>query len=310
MRKIFTGLIILFSFSLSWAGELQKQIDNFQGEGYHHLSGKRHLKAIESFLKAGELSKKDENWQGCIDAAFGLISLKEITPAYNLIKEAEYLIKFNDDWRNRIVLANAIIALPENRRGVLLPDFYLDKAYGYAKNEDNWFGLLEIAKSYIALKKRPKAEVLLQEALMTVSRRKSATGCTKIAEVYERMDRYEQADHCRVLQKRFAEFRNSKQNVSPPKGWSPNGETIAGHKPLEKRTTPTIINTTDHETQAWIREQDRINRLQQQWINLYEHCYNYPYGYDQNTRRFSHWLDNRNSYYEYRDGIYFRIKID
>lgn len=310
MRKIFTGLIILFSFSACWAGELQKQIDNFQGEGYHHLSGKRHLDAIESFVKAGELSKKDENWQGCIDAAFGLISLKEITSAYNLIKEAEYLIKFNNDWRDRIVLANAIIALPENRRGVLLPDFYLDKAYGYAKNEDNWFGLLEIAKSYIALRNRSKAEVLLQEALMIVSRRKSAAGCEKIAEVFEKMDRYEQADHCRVLQKKFTEFRKSKQNTSPPEGWSPNTETIAGNKPLEKRNVPVIMPTTNPETQAWIREQDRINRLQQQWINVYEHCYNYPYGYYQNSGLFSHWLDNRNSYYEYRNGMYIRIKID
>jgi len=216
MKKfIFYSFVFLSAYVFSvYPQDLNKEMDNYLGQGFDRLSHKDLSSAADSFSSAGDIAVKTQNLHGCIDAAMGLVAVREYDKARQIIITAQDIMgDTGGDMRQRIALASAIAVIPQIQRFALMPEFHLDRAQDMAKSAQNWYALLEIAKTHAYLGNKDKTQSALAEAEIILLSRNIEQGYDSIALIYDKIDMPRKAEQLREAKNKVlpANRQNQKQ---------------------------------------------------------------------------------------------------
>ncbi|MEW6535355.1 MAG: hypothetical protein AB1454_07005 [Candidatus Auribacterota bacterium] len=276
------------TFLLSVAAYSQQgDTEHLIGQGYFHLSKNEVNEARNCFMSAANQAQSEDSWQNSLDAALGLIAVRSFSDAAALVSATEAHITTINDMRADVALAYTIASLPPDYREDLDPAPYLSRAYDAAVEADNWRAVYEIAGVYGALGIRDEAIKALDAAMPIVIRNESEAGARDLAQSYKALGETGKEKECLRLKQQFAASAQPAASTPPP-GWSPYGESIAGPAPLPEKTA---VVYADHQQTA-PREYARPEDNQDMW-DYYNPFY---YGYANNDLCWSPFWDYADSH--------------
>lgn len=289
-----------------------EEIENYLGQGYFALSKQDTMAAREAFQTAAELAINMNDWRNALDAAIGLIALREFDDARGLIDHAAIIVDRLNDLRADVAIAHAISALPTEYRSDLSIQQYLSRAYTNGIEADNWKALDEIAHVYAALGRRTDAEHVLDDALEIVVRNRSEAGARDLGDSYAALSLPVKAQQCRQLREQFAQG-SAQQAVPPPPEWTPYGDSVAGPEPLPEKSVPVYV---DYQQQA-PREYRDLDEPARQSYNQWDYFNPYYYGFrhdslywdpfwDYDSSHLTIWGETRLGGFVFTDGRYRR----
>lgn len=293
------SFIFIFSVSLFAAGETPDtaQVDNALAQGYTAVQKNQDDAAIRSFTEAGSLARRQGDWQGLIDAGYGLAALGKTAEALPLFNDAVNAAKQDGAVPGLIGAAYALASLPENM---------------------NTLGL---------------AVEALDEAMKMVQATQDAEGAKTLAKAYQDLGRSDKAAQAQSLAARLAQAGGEETRgvTTPPPGWSPVGESIKGPKKVPVEVQQLNRQSADRDISSKMeyikrseeleqRERERRTRLAEAY-SYYQGYYGYPgggfgindfglYGFGRHQitviqRR--HWATTQLSYFSPYGGFLIRI---
>ncbi|MCB1195038.1 hypothetical protein KDK77_02535 [bacterium] len=278
-RRIFRFFMLLtaFFFVMHGAaypeeidmGEMtpQEEVDHYQAQGYMFILDNRLDKAAAAFERAGSAAVKNSIWDGCIDAALGLIMLEQYPKARAVLRASGPVIIDSGDVRAHIAMAYAILTFaPEERRN-LRADRYLEEAYALSRRLQNAYAFIETSKGFLENIDRGKSYALLFEAKMIAEKRRNAEVMELLAHQFILHGNTDVSDTCRRMAQRYQE------------------------KPMPFDNEGSISQNTIAE----FKELQLLDTQQREWINEFAYFYQRPIdlslGYSPHIRRV--WCTNR-----------------
>ncbi len=335
----FTAIMSLIFFcAIALGMTVEEQLNDAMGRAYKAAEENKTAEAKELFNKAAGYAETANNWQGLLDAGYGLSTLGDADGAKKLFDKAVPIVEKAKDWRSAIAIGYAYASLPDNLKTLAKSEKLWEQAKQLAEEKEDVFGLIETGRAFASINKNKEAENCLDIADKLVKETPSQDAVKVLAETYRKLGKNDKAARCET-------YLQAAAPGAPPPGWQPTaGETVRDAKtvPVEIQKRQRASADQDIAAQdAWQRERDKQKhqeKMQRQqlayqaysdYLNYYSYPYygiysgviTNPYTYYSTAwcrrpvwARRTHtevrnWASWRLGGYSYRNGVYVRIGI-
>jgi len=281
----------LFGMATSLYAEGKKpdvsKVDTILRHAYASVKSDDNPSAVNNFKEAGKLAKEINDWQGVVDAAYGLAALGSHKSAHRLFLDATRIASNTNSWEGLVATGYGISSLPQELNAIGSARRAFNMAEDLALQSQDWRGLVETARGYTTLNTPGRGEALLDRALRLVENEKDAEGAFAIAQVYNSMGNKTKAAQAQSLANALNRSQGGDTRLvkPPPPGWSALGKSVRDpdEVPLEVQRLNRASADQDIAHKAeYINEQNRLEleekRQQAELAQAYLYYSSY-YGY-------------------------------
>lgn len=310
------------------------QVDTFLGGAYEAVQNDDNSSAVKKFESAGDLARKIQDWQGLVDAGYGLAALNETKKAHQFFQEAFTVSRTVGSWQGLVAAGYALSSLPKEMNLIPQAQTSFSIAAQFAEEDRDWRGLVEAGKGFHVIENATRANATLDKALQIAGAQEDPQAVMTVAEAFEDIGNTGKAAQARSLANEIsrAQGGDTRMVKTPPPGWSPTGESVrkTDEVPLEaQRLNRESVDKDISEKMEYIRQQKQLaseekrerQRLAEAYL-YYSGYYDYPgryFGIDQfglfgfgrhplSRRHLRSWSSFHLSHFS-RDGGFF-IRID
>lgn len=294
----------------------EEKMHNAFGHGFQLAKENSTDEAKEYFLEAGQIAKEIQSWPGLIDAGNALRNLGFFDEAIVYFQQALSIASTSNKWHHLVGTAYAfstIESISEKSASIF------KSAAELAYQQTDWVGICEAANGLIQIQKNQDAEKILDLALEIVENNYSIQGAQALSKLYQKIGNHSKFQLCRDLETEFYSYADlgeyqERKIVTPPKGWSPVGDSVAGPPKLDIETQKAIRASADEDIRQkheYMLQQEKIEAEKINQANSWLGYYYYPYGYSYgnynitwSSNLISSWGSYYSSYYSYSDGYY------
>ena len=118
---------------------IENKLNDAMGQAYKAATEKKIAESKDWFEKAGKYAEEAKDWQGLLDAGYGLSTLGDAKSAKNLFDKAKSLIESSNDWHSAVALGYAYASLPNKLKTIPLATKMWELAQSSAEKEQDAF---------------------------------------------------------------------------------------------------------------------------------------------------------------------------
>lgn len=295
--KSFLTLTLTFCMGLPTAlsatgnqPDLEK-VDNLLAGAYQAIEQDNTGGAQQQFLDAAEQAKNIQDWQGLVDACYGLAALGQTEQALSFLQEAFRIARAKNSWQGLVAVGYALSSLPQNMNLLSQSSEAFDQAGRLAEKNQDWGGFVEAAKGFHTLKNSGKAQTLLDKAFALVEANEDAQGAMAVAKAFQSIGNSTKAAQAQALAQAISRNQGGEARgvKTPPPGWSPTGKSVRDANEVSEEAQRLNRNSVDKDISnkmTYIREKKRLDaekernrtRLAEAYL-YYSGYYRYPGSY-------------------------------
>lgn len=275
-------LAVVLIPSLACGRTASQDLNNAMGQAYKAVTEKKLDKAKKWFRKAGDYAKEAKNWQGLMDAGYGLSTLGLPDEAVGYFNSAGETITQSKDWHGGVALGYAYASLPDKLKVLDKATKIWTESETWAKNQNDLFGLIEVGRGFMSIGKNTQAENCFDLAREILKRTPTEEGIKALVQAYRKLGKENKALEC-------TGFTTAGREGQPPPGWRPTaGESVRSPKTVPIAAQEAQRASADKEIQAreeWEKQQAQLKheeKLQRQRLAYAAYrdslrYYSYPY---------------------------------
>lgn len=296
---LISAFIISLTLPLYCQTTAKEKMDDALGRGYKAATEKKMDEAKEWFRKGLQYAKEANSWQGLLDSGYGLSTLGLPEEAKTAFFSAEQIILNERIWHGAVALGYAYASLPKEM-GTIEPAINMwTKAKEWAKENNDWCGLIEAGRGFMSISKNNKAEECFDLARNIVKEVPTENAIKALVQAYRKLGKEDKALEC-------AAYEVQVKPETPPPGWIPTvGESIREPKTVSPEIQQAQRGSADRDIerkQQWESEEaqrEYEEKLQKQELAYsayrdYLTYYSYPY-----YGTYSGFIGNYDDYYMY-----------
>lgn len=282
MKNILLSILVLMLISsIAYAKTAEVNMNDAMARAYKAATEKKTDAAQKWFGKAKKYAIDANNWQGLLDAGYGLSTLGLPEEAVQCFYSASSIIISSKNWHGGVALGYAYASLPDKLNVLDKANSIWKKSIVWAEGKNDLYGLVEVGRGFISINKNKEAEECFDLARNLLKKTPTEKGIKVLVEAYRKLGKEEKAAECaRLMPKDVGEF---------PPGWRPTvGESVRGTKTVPVEVQKAQRASVDKDIQAkeeWEREQAKLEqqeRMQKQRLAYaayrdYLRYYSYPY---------------------------------
>ena len=248
-KSILSSLLIFILIIPVFAKDVNlEKMEDALARGYLAASKNDIDEAFDNFTKSIYFAKKAKSWKGLADAGNAFSALGEPKKALSPFKLAYKIASSQKDWRGLVAISYSYASLPVNLNTQKHAFSALNLARKIASSKNDWRGLSEIRKASLRL-----SEIAKKSGSLALYNK-----YVKIAED-------------------LSDFK-TKDATTPPPGWNPYGESIAGPKKISPEAQIAMRKSADKDIQEDLKYQEKIKEKENyDYYVIYRQYYNFPY---------------------------------
>lgn len=257
-QRFFAAVLILFAavtlpLNAQEADPELSQVDNFLAQAYQAIEKDDTATGEELFNKAAKKAKTIGDWQGLIDAGYGLAALGKINDALSAFQKGASIAKKQNSWQGLVAAGYALSSLPKEKNLLSQAETAFSDAQAIAEQTKDVPGIMEVAKAFNAIG-NPARGAQAQTVANALNR----------------------------------ELGGDSRGVKtpPPPGWSPVGKSVRDPNQVSEesqRLNRASVDKDIDNKMAYIQEQERLKverernrtRLAEAYL-YYSGYYGYP----------------------------------
>lgn len=274
-------LVLFLIPGIAYGRTAQANMNDAMARAYKAATEKNVDEAKDWLRKAAGYAKEAKNWQGLLDAGYGLSTLGLPEEAAECFDGAGELIVQAKDWHGGVALGYGYASLPDKLNLLDKASSIWTNSKAWAKDKENLYGLIEVGRGFMSIGKNSEAEECFDLAKKLLKEAPTEKGVKTLVQAYRKLGKEDKAAEC-------AQYTPASPSQLPP-GWKPTaGETVRKPKTVSLAAQQAQRSSADRDIQAreqWEREQaqreqqKQLQRQQQAYAAYrdYLRYYSYPY---------------------------------
>jgi len=269
MKKILIIAILILLVSIyGYSRTILQNKNDAMARAYKACTEKKIDIAKDWFRKAGSFAQNANDWQGLLDAGYGLSTLGRPEEAEKYFSKTEKIVIQKEDWHGAVALGYAYASLPKSLNLLNKAVELWQKAGKWARDKNDMYGIIETGRGFMSIGMSIEAEKYFDIAKKLLKKIPDSNAARILAQAYKKM----------------GGNKAIKYNQPKPEA----GKTIRKPKnmPIELQKAQRASIDKDIETQAeWRKEQMRLENQKEiaqeqkfyQYYRNYMYYYSYPY---------------------------------